>query len=47
MIALNNFIPLVRAAIPRFQQHPPNTRQETCLLAPANIPLMIIAGPGS
>lgn len=47
MIALNNFIPSVRAAIPRFQQRPPNTRQETCLLAPTNAPLMIVAGPGS
>lgn len=47
MIALLDFIPLVRAAIPRFQQHPPNPRQETCLLSPANTPLMIVAGPGS
>jgi DNA helicase-2/ATP-dependent DNA helicase PcrA len=47
MIALNDFIPLVRAAIPRFRQHPPNSRQEHCLLAPANTPLMIVAGPGS
>lgn len=47
MIALNDFIPSVRAAIPRFQQRPPNARQETCLLAPANAPLMIVAGPGS
>ncbi len=47
MILLNNFIPSVRAAIPHFQQHPPNIRQETCLLAPADTPLMIVAGPGS
>lgn len=47
MIALNNFIPLVPAAIPRFQEHPPNPNQETCLRAPADTPLMIVAGPGS
>ena len=47
MIALNDFIALARAAILRFQQYPPNPRQETCLLAPANVPLMIVAGPGS
>ncbi|MEW6405935.1 MAG: ATP-dependent helicase, partial [Chloroflexota bacterium] len=47
MIALNHFIPLVRAAIPRFQQYPPNARQGNCLLSPADTPLMIVAGPGS
>ncbi|MEW6573742.1 MAG: UvrD-helicase domain-containing protein [Bacillota bacterium] len=47
MIALANFIPLMRAAIPRLQQHPPNRRQENCILAPEGIPLMIVAGPGS
>ena len=47
MIVLNDFIPLVRSTIPRFQQHPPNPQQETCLLAPSNTPLMIVAGPGS
>lgn len=47
MIALSDFIPSVRAAIPRFQQHPPNARQETCLLAAPDTPLMIVAGPGS
>ena len=47
MIALDDFIALVRAAILRFQRYPPNTRQETCLLAPESVPLMIVAGPGS
>lgn len=47
MISLQNYIPLVRNAIPQFQQHPPNPQQESCLLAPINTPLMIVAGPGS
>lgn len=47
MVPLNDFIPLIRAAIPQFRKYPPNTRQETCILAPAGNPLMIVAGPGS
>ena len=47
MIELSEFIPLVRTAIPRFQQYPPNPRQETCIQHPINEPLMIVAGPGS
>jgi DNA helicase-2/ATP-dependent DNA helicase PcrA len=47
MIAVTDFLPSVRAAIPRFQQHPPNRRQENCILASEGTPLMIVAGPGS
>ncbi|MGE5610091.1 MAG: UvrD-helicase domain-containing protein [Bacillota bacterium] len=47
MIPLAQFIPSVCAAIPRFQQHPPDTRQQTCILHPRTDPLMIVAGPGS
>lgn len=47
MIPLNDFIALVRAAIQRLQQHPPNPRQEACVLADPATPLMIVAGPGS
>ncbi|MDI6449102.1 UvrD-helicase domain-containing protein [Anaerobaca lacustris] len=47
MIALDDFIWTVRSAVPRFQQHPPNRRQEVCVLAPPDTPLMIVAGPGS
>lgn len=47
MIAPGNFIPIVRAGIARFQQYPPNQRQETCISAPVSTPLMIVAGPGS
>ncbi len=47
MISLTDFIPLIRTAIPRFRQYPPNPQQETCILAPERTPLMIVAGPGS
>ena len=47
MIALNDFVPLVREAIPQFQTFPPNQYQEQCITHPAKIPLMIVAGPGS
>src|SRR5947209_5656070 len=47
MIPLQTFIPRVRDAIPRFQPYPPNTRQESCILAPSGTPLMILAGPGT
>lgn len=47
MIDPEDFIPTVRAAIARFQQYPPNQQQESCILASADTPLMIVAGPGS
>jgi DNA helicase II / ATP-dependent DNA helicase PcrA len=47
VIPLNQFIALVRAAVPRFQAHAPNARQQTCTLHDPAVPLMIVAGPGS
>ena len=47
MIALNDFVSLVRSAIPQFQTSPPNQNQEECIIHPAETPLMIVAGPGS
>lgn len=47
MIALNDFIPLARSSISKFSQFPPNQRQEDCILSPPEIPLMIVAGPGT
>jgi len=47
MIKLGDFIPLVRAAIPRFREEPPDDQQVRCMLSPSDAPLMIIAGPGS
>ncbi|HVH77480.1 MAG TPA: DEAD/DEAH box helicase [Stellaceae bacterium] len=47
MIPLNNFFPLVCAAIPRFANNPPNPHQQACIINPATEPLMIVAGPGS
>jgi DNA helicase-2/ATP-dependent DNA helicase PcrA len=47
VIPLPAFLPLVRATIPRFQQHAPNPQQERCLLHDPATPLMIVAGPGS
>ena len=47
MIALNDFVSFVREAIPRFQTFPPNQHQEQCIIHPAKVPLMIVAGPGS
>ena len=47
MIALDDFVSLVRSAIPRFEESPPNPNQEQCIIHPAETPLMIVAGPGS
>ena len=47
MIPLTDFIPLICAAVPRFQVNAPNHQQETCILHDAAVPLMIVAGPGS
>ena len=47
MIALDNFVPLVRKAIPQFQDYPPNLSQEQCITHSPETPLMIVAGPGS
>lgn len=47
MIIENDFLPLVQAAIPRFQAHAPNAHQLTCVFHPPTTPLMIAAGPGS
>ncbi|NJK30912.1 MAG: UvrD-helicase domain-containing protein [Deltaproteobacteria bacterium] len=44
---LEDFIPAVCAAIPRFRKHAPNAEQEVCILHPREIPLQIVAGPGS
>ena len=47
MIPQNDFVPLVCAAVPRFQNNEPNSRQKTCILQDPAVPLMIVAGPGS
>lgn len=47
MLPLDEFIPAVCAAIPRFRKHAPNQEQTACILHPADIPLQIVAGPGS
>ena len=47
MITLNDFVSLVREAIPQFQNFPPNENQEKCIIHSAKTPLMIVAGPGS
>lgn len=47
MIPLNDFVPLICNAVPRFQAHAPKTRQETCILHDPGVPLMIVGGPGS
>ncbi|MFW6118919.1 MAG: UvrD-helicase domain-containing protein [Planctomycetota bacterium] len=47
MISADEFITLVRAAVPRFERFPPNERQRRCVLASPDTPLMIVAGPGS
>ena len=52
MIPLQDFIPAVQAAIPRFQPQTgrpaaPDSQQEACILHPARVPLQIVAGPGS
>ncbi|WP_237671784.1 DEAD/DEAH box helicase [Syntrophus gentianae] len=33
--------------MPRFQRNPPNAQQESCILHSSDVPLMIVAGPGS
>ena len=47
MIALEDFVSVVREAIPRFKDSPPNQNQEACIVHPTETPLMIVAGPGS
>jgi DNA helicase-2/ATP-dependent DNA helicase PcrA len=47
MIPLDAFLPAVCAAVPRFQDSPPDPRQAACILAPRATPLMVVAGPGS
>lgn len=47
MLQPDRFIPLIRAAIPRFQARRPNANQEGCVLHDPTIPLMIVAGPGT
>lgn len=52
MLPLTDFIPAVRAAIPRFQPQAgrppaPDSQQEACILHPPAVPLQIVAGPGS
>ncbi len=47
MLQLTQYIPLVRAAVPRFAQYPPNPNQIACVEADPQTPLQILAGPGS
>ena len=47
MIELDNFVSLVRKAIPQFRDYPPNPSQEQCITHLPETPLMIVAGPGS
>jgi len=47
MIPLPKYLPLVRAAVPRFAQFPPNANQVACVEADLQTPLQILAGPGS
>lgn len=47
MIPLNDFLPLICTAIPRFMKNAPNDQQRKCILHPESTPLMIVAGPGS
>jgi len=52
VLPLHDFIPAVRAAIPRFRAQPfgppaPDAQQESCILHPPGAPLQIVAGPGS
>ena len=52
LLNLNDFIPAVRAAIPRFRPQTgrppaPDAQQEACILHPPAVPLQIVAGPGS
>ncbi|MCY4570952.1 MAG: DEAD/DEAH box helicase [Candidatus Poribacteria bacterium] len=47
MIKLEDFVLLLRQAILRFEDSPPNQSQEACIVHPTETPLMIVAGPGS
>src|SRR5688572_3433368 len=52
VLPLHDFIPAVRAAIPRFRSQPfglpsPDAQQESCVVHPPSDPLQIVAGPGS
>ena len=47
MIALEDFVSLVRQTILRFEDSPPNQNQEACIVHSTETPLMIVAGPGS
>src|SRR5262249_16266671 len=47
VVRLNDFIPIVCAAIPRFSTSPPNHHQLDCIQYSPTQPLMIVAGPGS
>ncbi len=47
MITLEDFVLLVRQAILRFEDSPPNRSQEACIVHPTETPLMIVAGSGS
>ena len=41
MVDINQFIALVRAAVPRFAVHPPNQSQLRCVVHDPTVPLMI------
>ena len=52
MLPLEEFVPVIRQAIPKFRPQPgrpppPNPEQEACILHPPGAPLQIVAGPGS
>src|SRR5262249_37348151 len=52
VLPLADFVPAVRVAIARFQPQPgrspaPDSEQEACIHHSPNVPLQIVAGPGS
>jgi len=47
MILIDNYIPLLRSAIPKFGRYPPDPEQQICIRIGPTIPLMIAAGPGT
>lgn len=47
MLPLNQFVPTLCTAIPRFAQHMPNQNQQDCIHDAISTPLMIVAGPGT
>ncbi|MEO8648320.1 MAG: ATP-dependent helicase [Acidobacteriota bacterium] len=47
MITDSQFYDAVLTVIPRFSTHPPNPEQRDCIEQQPQIPLMIVAGPGS